>query len=92
MNGDVIRRCGRKGFYGGPGELLSPRMCQMDLENSLLVTDGGNGRVQVLNSEGNWFIVTIEQNIKNPSCAWFLRKQLYVAQSEGEFKLFKFYS
>ena len=92
MNGDVIRRCGRKGFYGGAGELLSPRLCQMDLENSLLVSDADNGRVQVLNSEGNWSVVSLEKNVKKPSCAWFLRKQLYVAQSEGPFRLLKFYS
>ena len=90
-DGDVIRRCGRKGFYGGPGELLEPRLCQLDFENSLLITDTGNGRLQVLNTEGDWSIATLEKVVTKPTCAYFIKRQLFVAQSEGGFKLMKFF-
>ena len=91
-DGDVIRRCGRKGFYGGPGELLEPRLCQLDFENSLLITDTGNGRLQVLSADGEWAFATLEKSVTKPSCAYFMKRQLFVAQSDGGYRLLKFYS
>ena len=90
--GDVIRRCGRKGFYGGAGELLEPRLCHIDFESALLLTDTGNGRLQVLSADGEWGLATLEKPVPRPSCAYFMKRQLFVAQSDGGYRLLKFYS
>ena len=48
MNGDVIRRCGRKGVYGGAGYFNKPRICHGDVEGSVLVADKKNQCLQVM--------------------------------------------
>ena len=47
LDGKVLKRCGHKGYYGGPGELSGPILCHVDFEGSSLIADSGNGRIQV---------------------------------------------
>ena len=43
----ILRKIGRKGKFGGPGELFEPRLCQFDSEGTMLISDPKNENMQV---------------------------------------------
>ena len=44
----IIKKLGKKGKFGGPGEMFEPRLCQCDSEGSLLIADAKNENMQVI--------------------------------------------
>ena len=56
LNGEKLARFGRSGT-DGPGDLNIPVLCAYDQEDSVLVTDLDNNRLQVLDAHGHWEVI-----------------------------------
>jgi hypothetical protein len=50
--GNLVKIIGRGGQ--GPGELLRPRMINADKRGNIYILDAGNGRIQILGSDGGY--------------------------------------
>lgn len=81
INGLIISNFGKSGNRF-PGELNKPRLCCMDVDNSVIVADVGNKRLQMLNTDGTWLINPGFQEAQKPwdaildlsGCVWVLCK------------------
>ena len=43
----ILRKIGKKGKFGGAGEMFEPRLCQCDNEGTILIADPRNENMQV---------------------------------------------
>ena len=64
----------------GPGVLHGPRLCQVDADGSVLVADSYNQRLQVMQADGTWNVVDVDdRTLSFPRAAVWINESLYVA-------------
>ena len=66
------------------GELSRPRLCAVDSEESMLVADRGNDRLQVCDVSGQWSVLDLQPPVKRPVRAAVIDNKLYVVCSSAE--------
>ena len=83
QSGEVLQTHGKPGS-GPAGELNYPRLCAVDSEESMLVADWGNDRLQVCDVSGQWSVLDLQPPVKRPSRAAVIDNKLYVVCSWDE--------
>ena len=63
------------------GELCGPYLCAVDSDESLLVADCGNDRLQVCDVSGQWSVLDLEPPVTTPNSAVVIDNKLYVCSS-----------
>ena len=77
QSGEVLQTHGKHGS-GPAGALFGPRLCAVDSEDSMLVADWGNHRLQVCDASGQWSVLDLEPPVKVPNGAAVIDNKLYV--------------
>ena len=77
QSGEVLQTHGKPGS-GQAGELNNPRLCAVDSEESMLVADCDNDRLQVCDVSGQWSLLDLQPPVKRPTCAAVIDNKLYV--------------
>ena len=90
LNGDVIKKIGVKRVRGDIGQFNEPRMCHGDLFGAVMISDRENECLQIWGMEDQWEFVKIDSKVRKPGCAVFVKKQLFILQSEAPFRLLKY--
>ena len=60
------------------GELYMPRLCAVDSEESMLVADRDNDRLQVCDVTGQWSVLDLQPSAQVPNRAAVIDNKLYV--------------
>ena len=66
----------------GPGVLCGSQICQVDVDGSVLVTDRGNDRLQVMRADGTWSVLDLNQPVSRPTGAAWCNGSLYVVDDD----------
>ena len=77
QSGEVLQAHGKPGS-GPAGELDWPDLCAVDIEESMLVADYRNDRLQVCDRNGQWSVLDLQPPVKNPVRAAVIDNKLYV--------------
>ena len=78
QSGEVLQTHGKRGS-GPAGVLNGPDLTlAVDSEESMLVVDHGNDRLQVCDASGQWSVFDLEPRISRPTCAAVIDNKLYV--------------
>ena len=77
QSGKVLQTHGKPGS-GPAGELDKPRLCAVDSEESMLVADFRNDRLQVCDVSGQWSVLRVRRHEECPSRAAVIDNKLYV--------------
>ena len=82
QSGEVLQTHGKPGSDQA-GELRLPYLCAVDHEESMLVVDYYNDRLQVCDVTGQWSVLHLQPRVKKPLRAAVIDNKLYVC-SERE--------
>ena len=63
----------------GPVVRWGPRLCQVDDDGSALVADYVHDRLQVMEADGTWSVIELDQVVRHPKTAVWCNASLYVA-------------
>ena len=55
-----------------------------------MVSDRENECLQIYGTHEEWEFVNLEKKVTKPGCAAYLKKQLFVLQTEAPFRLIKY--
>ena len=81
--GEVLQTHGKSGS-GPAGELSAPRLCAVDSEESMLVADCVNDRLQVCDVSGQWSVLDLHPPAMTPVRAAVIDNKLYVCSLDEE--------
>ena len=84
QSGEVLQTHGKPGT-GSAGELFGPELCAVDSEESFLVADLGNDRLQVCEDSGQWSVLDLQPPVDRPLRAAVIDNKLYVSSRWGRF-------
>ena len=91
QSGEVLQTHGKPGS-GLAGELNEPELCAVDSEESMLVADRDNDRLQVCDVSGQWSVLDLQPPVKRPVRAAVIDNKLYVVCSSVEHTLLVYVS
>ena len=77
QSGEVMQTHGKPGSDRA-GELNNPRLCAVDSEESMLVADCDNDRLQVCDRHGQWSVLDLQPPVTEPVGAAVIDNKLYV--------------
>ena len=69
-----------------PGVLRVPYVCRSDADNSVLIADRDDNRLQVMRADGQWSVVELGERIDNPRAALWWNHEFFVAELYGQIK------
>ena len=83
QSGEVLQTHGKRGS-GPAGELSRPELCAVDSQESMLVADWGNDRLQVCDVSSQWTVLDLQPPLKGPNGAVFIDNKLYVCCTDDQ--------
>ena len=78
LSGELLQTYGVRGCDGA-GQLDWPYISDDDDDGSVLITDCGNDRLQVMSEQGEFSVLQLQPPVSRPRSSVLFNKQLYVA-------------
>ena len=78
LSGELLQTYGTRG-RGDAGQLDCPYISDDDDDDSVLIADNGNDRLQVMSEQGEFSVLQLQPPVSRPRCAVLFNNQLYVA-------------
>ena len=83
LSGELLQSYGTRG-RGDAGQLNGPFICGDDDDGSVLITDQGNSRLQVMSEQGEFSVLQLQPPVSQPRDAMLFNDKLYVTSMDDK--------